>query len=210
MEHIHPIQPIAAIILIAVFLYMRRQKKLAAEAPAKAAKAAAEARAARPAKQEQPPEVVYMNLRQRAFNTSPDSLGPSADIKAHEAYGLLMEMGISNSVITLACFADGEAGLYYQTGGGMIGGGAHENVRRVAREFLGLAHDALPSMSPATDQALPEAGRVRFYALTPEGLLMAEMDREDLGESPGAFSTLFYKGQEVVNQMRQVQQQRAG
>jgi len=207
MEHMHPIQGIGVVFLAVVLWYIRREK-MAAKGPAKGSPGA-QPRVERPAKPVEPPEVVYANLRRRAFETSPQSLGQAGDVGENEAYGLIMEMAIADSVLTLACFADGDAGLYYKSGGGMKGGGAHENVRRAAKEFLVLAQKALPRMTRAMDTPLPEPGQVRFYALTPKGILTTEVDRESLSESQSPFASLFYSGQEVVTQMRQVQAQKA-
>lgn len=210
MEHIHPIQPIAAIILILAFLYIRKKKK-AGQGSAPGSKAAqARSGIERPVKKAESPEVVYANLRKKAFLTSPQNLGPAGDVKEDEAYGVIMEMGISDSVLTLACFADGDAGLYYQSGGGMKGGGAHENVRKAAKDFVALAQKAIPRMTKASggDQPLPGSGKVCFYALTPKGVLTTQVDREAMGESH-PLVPLFYAGQEVVAQMRQVQAQKA-
>jgi hypothetical protein len=213
---------IGVIILAVAFWYVRKQKAAAkgpaakgpaAKGPAKGAPISpgAQPRAERPVKPVDPPQVVHANLRKRAFEVSPESLGSAGQVHEDEAYGVIMEMGISDSVLTLACFADGDAGLYYQSGGGMKGGGAHENVRKAAKAFLALAQQALPRMSPAAGQpALPAAGKVCFHALTPKGVLTAEVDREALGEAEGPFTSLFYSGQEVVAQMRQVQAQKTG
>lgn len=197
---------VIVIALIAVFWYIRK-KKIAAKGPAKNGPGA-QPRAERPVKPVEPPEVVYANLRKRAFETSPQSLGQAGDVRDDEAYGLVMEMGIGDTVLTLACFADGDAGLYYRSGGGMKGGGAHENVRKASKEFVALAQKALPQMTRAMDTPLPEAGKVHFYALTPKGLLTSAVDRESLSEQ-STFAPLFYSGQEVVAQMRQVQAQKA-
>jgi hypothetical protein len=207
MQHIHPLQPIAVIVLIVVFIIYRR--KTAAQNPsAKAPVAVSEVRK-RPEKLEQPPEVVYAKLRQEALSMTPESLGQAGQVHNDEAYGVAMEMGMGTSVVTLACFADGDARLYYKTGGGMIGGGGHERVRKAAKEFVLLAQKALPGMAPTTDFPLPETDRVRFYALTPGGAYTVETDRQDLGEASSELSALFYSGQEVVTEMRQVQEQRA-
>lgn len=211
MEYIlDPFRLIPLILLAVAYWYIRKKKK-EAQGPAakKGTPGAPRPAVQRPVKPAEPPEVVYANLRKRAFETSPQSLGQAGDVREDEAYGVVMEMGIGDSVLTLACFADGEAGLYYQSGGGMKGGGAHENVRKAAKEFVALAQKALPRMTPATSQPLPEPGQVCFYALTPKGLLTAAVNREALGESQGPFTTLFYSGQEVVAQMRQVQAQKA-
>lgn len=211
MEHIlDPFRLTILAILAVAFWYIRKKKKEAQGPVKKSGPGAPRPAVERPAKPVDPPEVVYANLRKRAFDTAPQSLGSAGDVGEYEAYGVVMEMGIGETVLTLACFADGDAGLYYKSGGGMKGGGAHENVRRAAKQFVALAQKAIPRMSPTTSQPpLPEPGQVRFCALTPKGLLTAEVDRESLGESQDPFASLFYSGQEVVAQMRQVQAQKA-
>lgn len=208
MRNIHPIQPIAVIVLIGVLLYFRWRKKQQAEAgqtqPLETAPRPRPA-VAKPAKPEEPPEVVYDRLRRQALATSVVSVGISG-IKEDQPYGFLMEMGMTDSVITLACFADGDAGLYYQSGGGMIGGASHENVREAAKKFLAQGEQVLSKMRPTTEHPLPKEGKVRFYALTLKGILTVEVERESLEES--GFSPLFTSGQEVVAQMRKVQEQR--
>lgn len=202
MRHIHPIQPILVILLVAVLWYMRKKKN-----PGEAGKGGpGEPRAAvtRP-KEEKTPEQVYMSLRQKALQRGTGSLG--LELQENQPYGLVMEMEMSGSVVTLACFADGDAGVYYKTGGGMKGGIGHETVRNAAREAVDLAAGVLPRMIETTNFPLPGPDRVRFYVLTPQGVLTTETSRQALAEQ-SALSPLFYAGQEVVSQMRMVQEQR--
>ena len=200
---------IIVVALVAVVWYIRKKKK-EAQGPKVSGPGAPRPAVERPVRPVEPPEVVYANLRKKALETLPQSLGSAGDVREDEAYGLVMEMGMADTVLTLACFADGDAGLYYQSGGGIKGGGAHEKVRKAAKDFVALAQKALPQMAPATATPLPEAGTVQFYALTPKGLLSAAVERESLGEPQSPFAPLFVSGQEVVSQMRQVQAQKAG
>src|SRR5262245_25828757 len=134
MRHIHPIQVILLLVCIVAWIYYRKQtaparaakKKAALPDPDKAIRDAVE----KVIKQE-PPEVAFANLRKEAFLTAPDSL--PAGTGEGQPYGAVMEMGISESVVTLACFADGDAKIFYQSGGGMIGGIAHETTRNAAK-----------------------------------------------------------------------------
>jgi hypothetical protein len=110
--HINPYMFIATVILIAVFWYMRRRK--AQEAGGGPRTADPQPVAPRVVKPKDPPEVVYMNLRKRILETSRDSLGlpvDPADANPTGPYGLVMEMGISDSAVMLACFANGDAGV---------------------------------------------------------------------------------------------------
>jgi hypothetical protein len=92
----------------------------------------------------------------------------------------------------------------------MKGGGSHENVRRAARQFIALSHKALPRMTKTDSHPLPEPEKVRFYVLTQKGIFTTEANRQALGGSENELSALFYSGQDVVGQMRQVQEEKAG
>ena len=193
--HIYPWEVILVIICAAAYFYLRRQKsQQAAAAVAKRAK--------------ETPAEAFMRLRQEALETPIASLGLPGEIKPNEPFGILMEMGVPSSVVTLACFANGDARLYYKTGGGMVGGISHEKVRKAAQVFTGLARKAMARMSRVTNFPVPREDRVRFYVLTPRGVFSTETDREALGEPGNELAPLFYSGQEVVTEMRQVQEAR--
>jgi hypothetical protein len=204
--HVNPYLFIATVILIAVFWYMRRKK--AQEAGGGPKTADPEPGVQRVAKVKDPPEVVYMNTRRTILETSRESLGLPSESRLTEPHGLVMEMGVSSSAVMLACFANGDAGVYYQTGGGMKGGLAHESVRKASKDLIALAEKALPKTARFTGQPTPGPGRVRFYVLTPRGPVTAETDREALADPGNPLGPLFYSGQEVVSQMREVQEQR--
>lgn len=211
MRYITPTKVILVLILAAVLWYMKKKNAPAAKpAPGGEPRAAVTQGVQRVARSSRTPEDVYLGLRDAALRKAPEQLFLPDGLKAGEPYGAVMEMAIPNDVITLACFADGEAGLYYKTGGGMKGGGAHENVRRAARQFIDLSHKALPRMIQTDAHPLPEPEKVRFYVLTPKGTYTTESSRQALGGVENDLSALFYGGQEVVAQMRQVQEQKAG
>jgi hypothetical protein len=211
---VNPVILFLTLILIGVYVYMQWRKKQRAAAPPPPPKVDKDAAVREAvdrltaARADDPPEVVYMNFREQALETSPGRFVASGAVAGDQPFGALMELGIPNSVVTLVCFADGDASLYYKTGGGMRGGIGHENVRKAAKEFVSLARLALPKMIRSNAQPLPDPDRVRFYLLTPQGIFTTETDRESLSETEGALSDLFYAGQEVVTQMRQVQEQR--
>lgn len=197
MYHIYPWEVVVMAILVGALIYFKRQQR-AAQAPKTGAGG----------RRTQTPEEAYMDLRRQAIETDPKRLALTSELKPTDAYGALMEMGISSSVVTLACFADGDARVLYKAGGGMIGGISHENVRKVSREFIALAQRALAGMTKTTDHPLPGPDKLRFYVLTPRGVFTTETDRRILGRAESELSALYYSGQEVVAQMRQVEEQR--
>lgn len=204
-----PTETVALIGLTAAFIYFRWKQKQK-EGPKKPAFGVGPVQAAPPKpKPSKPPEEVYAGLRKEALDTTPMNVGMAGQIQDDEPYGMLMEMTIANSVVTLACFGSGDASVFYQTGGGMVGGVSHEPVRKAAKEFVAQAKPVLPRMKKTNEYPLPGPDSVRFYALTPKGVFTTETSRQSLsGESQNALSALFYSGQEVVSQMRQVQEDR--
>ena len=204
-----PLETTALIGLTAAFIYFRwRQKR--AEGPKKPAFGVGPIQSTPPKpKPAKPPEEVFAGLRKEALETSPMNVGMAGQIQDDEPYGMLMEMTIANSVVTLACFGSGDASVFYQTGGGMVGGISHEPVRKAAKEFVAQAGKVLPRMKKTNEYPLPSPDSVRFYAMTPRGVFTTEASRQSLsGEPQNALAALFYSGQEVVSQMRQVQEDR--
>jgi hypothetical protein len=201
--YIYPWEIVLVVILAAVMIYYRRQQAGPKEKTVAGAKGAKKVKGAK-----ETPEGAYMRLRLEALGTVAARLVLPADFKPTDPYGVMMEMGIPNSVVTLVCFADGDARLYYKTGGGMVGGISHETVRKAAQDFTAMSRKVLGRMTKATEFPVPASDRVRFYVLTQRGVFTTETDRQALGENPTDLSTLFYSGQEVVSQMRQVQEER--
>ncbi|HEX4961281.1 MAG TPA: hypothetical protein VF173_10620 [Thermoanaerobaculia bacterium] len=201
--HIYPWEVVSIIALVVALVYFRRMQN-----PKPATRDPVTGRKVEAKKAARTPEEEYMDLRQQALTTDPKRLVLPGELKPDDVYGVLMEMGISSSVVTLASFADGDAAFYYKTGGGMKGGVSHENVRAASKDLVARAQKALPRMIKTTTYPLPGDDRVRFYVLTPRGVFTTETSRQALGERQSELAALFASGQEVVAQMRQVEEQR--
>jgi hypothetical protein len=209
MPSIHPIQPILVAVLAGILWYMKRKPADRSASGSRGKKPAAptptQSPAQKAAKAKEKAEQAYLKLRQQALQTKREGLGLPPPQGDDEIYGLLMEMEIADSVVTLVCFANGEASLCYQSGGGMVGEPSHEEVHRAAKEWVALGQRALPRMVPSTSQPLPGPDKIRFYALTSNAILATETDRAAIGQPGNDLSALFYSGQEVVSQMREAQ-----
>jgi hypothetical protein len=204
--HIYPWQIVAIVAAVAALIYFRRRER--GQKTSFSLASLLSAATPKPTKPAAKPPETYMDLRRQALETDPRRLGLPGKLDPNVPYGVLMEMGMPSSVVTLACFADGDARLYYQSGGGMIGGIGHENVRKASRDLVARTRRLLPRMTRTTSHPLPGLDRVQFLALTPRGVFLVETSRETLGETKSELSALFYSGQEVVAQMREVQAQK--
>jgi hypothetical protein len=74
------------------------------------------------------------------------------------------------AIATVVAFSDGSASAYFSSGGGLLGGQAHESIRRAARQAVAVAAEFQPHMQLTTDFPLPPPGIVVFYLLTASGV----------------------------------------
>jgi len=124
-------------------------------------------------------------------------------------FGILMEMGRPTATMSLVCFLTGDCSLYFSTGGGMIGGVGHQSVRTAASGFVRASTASLAAMDKTTDYPRPAADFVRFYLLTNQGVLTAECSEEDLGRQKVVLSPLYFAGQNVITQLRLLQEKQS-
>jgi len=156
----------------------------------------------KPASSPEAPEGIFLDLRSRALDLDPGSVGIEPSDVHPNVWGALMEMGLPEGVATLVSLADGTTSVYTSTGGGIIGGGEHESVARESHAFLVCVEEHLGDLQ-ATEPDLPSPGRVHLHALTFTGRLGAVASEEDLGGGAHPLSPVFYAGHEVITALRQ-------
>jgi hypothetical protein len=156
------------------------------------------------------PAAIYTTLRNRILSLNPSEVGIQPSEAAPNVWGVLMEIGLEEAVVTLATLVDGTTSLYYSTGGGMLGSGSYAPVAQAARGLIMEAEGRFWEMAPVEAYPLPEAGRVRFYALTYQGHYTAEASEKELGEGQHALSALFYLAHRVIGTLRQLSERQQG
>ena len=140
---------------------------------------------------------TYKHLRAQALQL----IAAQAGI-ADPTFGVLMETGYPEAVVSLLALADGTASLYFSNGGGIIGSGQREGPAVAARSLVGFAAHNLGYLVEAVDYPLPQPGRTRFYVLTSNGVLTADAPEHDFGENRHVLSPLFYAAQELMTEIR--------
>ena len=153
-------------------------------------------------KPKESPEEVARGLRIRALTYPATELGLSPSTDRPNVFGILMETGYPEAVVSLVTFAEGSVSLYFSSGGGIIGAGEHEAVRATLGPYFKLAEKHLGAFSPANETPLPDQGRVRFYLRTFKGTLAVEGDEQDLGNMRHELSPLFHAGHAVIAALR--------
>lgn len=73
-------------------------------------------------------------------------------------WGVIMETGYSEALVSLVVFAEGTTSIYFGNGGGAIGAGEHQPVRAAGRKLLIQAAEHLSQLLPVASPVLPRVG----------------------------------------------------
>ncbi len=104
---------------------------------------------------------------------------------------------------SLVAFDDGSTSLYMIPGGGIIGAGGHESVRRAAAAFRDEGAKMLGQFHAVTEYPLPAKGYSTFYIVTDSLTLSSGALREsDLNSPSHPLATLGRLGQKVITEVR--------
>ena len=144
---------------------------------------------------------LYLELREKALKSVRSDTGEH-DHAQYPVFGVLMDIHVENGSATVVSFADGTASIYVSSGGGIIGGGEDQTVREQAQRFVKATGLIVQALKPVTKYPLPPAGRVRFYALTDEGVVAGEANEDALEERKSPAWPLYSLGHSVITQIR--------
>jgi hypothetical protein len=149
---------------------------------------------------------VYRGLREQVFSLKPADLGLKPT--AGSVWGVIMETGYPEAVVTLVALGDGTVSLYFSNGGGIIGLGTHEGPGKAARDLLSAAPKYIDKCTRTKLHPLPGKGTTRFHLLGFDGVFTTEAQEEDFGYNRQALSPLFHKAHEVIGEARKVDEAR--
>lgn len=149
-------------------------------------------------------DYTYASMRKLAFTFKPEDM----DIKLgndYQVYGAVVDMGIdSENTATMICFIDGTTSLYFSKGGGIIGAGQHESVKKAVLTFLENCYQALPVTRHIDSiDDLPEENHHTFYLFTKAGIFSIDINLADILKCK-EYKLLFSQSQIVLNEIRKV------
>jgi hypothetical protein len=150
------------------------------------------------------PAEIYIDLRTRALSITRAELGELPDRPA--VLGVVMDTRYPEAVMTLVSLADGTTSLYFSNGGGMIGGGQHPRVASATQRLVEVASRSLDLLSAASDFTLPPPGVTQLIAVTPTGNVSGAAREQKLGAREHELSELFYAAQDVITELRLVEE----
>lgn len=122
-------------------------------------------------------------------------------------WAVMMETGYPEGTVTLVALLDGNASLYFENGGGIIGGITYEKVRSAAASMTTTAESFIPHCKRTDDFPLPKVSETIFYIKTNEGIFTSSATEEDYGENRHPLSPLFHAGHKVIRELRVAENQ---
>ena len=152
------------------------------------------------------PTQISEELRAMVLNLNPSEIGLSKENFPHPIFAVVMETGFPEGSFTLSAIADGTTSLYFSNGGGIIGGGEHENVREATGYLLSGAQNYYKEGKKVTSYPLPEPGKVVFYFVSFDGVYSYSALEDDLGNERDKLSNLFFAAHNVITELRSIEE----
>ena len=152
------------------------------------------------------PGEMVEKLRSMVLHLNPKDIGLTKENFSRPVFAVMMETGSEDGFFTLSAIADGSTSLYFSHGGGIIGGGEHESVRKASRYLLSVAQPIYEKAQKVTAFPKPDAGEVIFYFITFHGVRSYMAVEDDLGNKKDVWSHLFFAAHKVIAKLRQVQE----
>ncbi len=147
-------------------------------------------------------ENAFDGLRSMAFSATPEQLKLSLSNDKTIVYGIIMDWGMSGATATIVSYQTGDASLYLSSGGGVIGGGQHENVSSKAKQFVGLGQSFLDKATKTEKTTLPETDIIKFYFLTNKGIYVGQEQMKNFENNTSTWLPLFEEANLLLTELR--------
>ncbi|OYX84867.1 MAG: hypothetical protein B7Y83_06660 [Flavobacteriales bacterium 32-34-25] len=147
-------------------------------------------------------ENAYEELRNMAFKVTPEQLALSLSTDKTIVYGVVMDWEMGGATATTVAYQTGDASLYLSSGGGVIGGGKHQNVNSASKQFISLAQTFLDKTAKAEKTSLPTINEIKFYFLTNKGVYVGQEQMKNFENNSSLWLKLFEEGNNVLSELR--------
>ena len=147
-------------------------------------------------------ENAFEGLRTMALSATPEQLQLSLPTDKTVVYGVIMDWGMDGATATIVSYQTGDASMYLSSGGGVIGGGQHQNVNSAAKQFVNLAQTYLDKATKTETTDLPSTDQVKFYLLTNKGKFVGQDNMKSFENNSSEWLKLFEEGNKVLTELR--------
>lgn len=146
----------------------------------------------------------YEDLRNMAFGATQEQIGVNIPAAETKIYGVIMDWDVGEGTATLVAFLSGDASLYLSSGGGVIGGSGHDNVKKAAAAFINKAEKYLSKTVKTVNTPLPGKDGVNFYFLTNKGKFVGQEEVKNFDNNSSPWLDLFEEGNKLITEIRMV------
>lgn len=144
----------------------------------------------------------YEGLRNMAFGATQEQIGVNIPSNETKIYGVIMDWDLDEGIATIVAFQSGDASVYLSSGGGVIGGFGHDNVKTAAIRFVNEAQKYLGNTTPTDTTPLPGKDMVNFYFLTNKGKYVAQETMSNFENSTSKWLELFNEANKLMSEVR--------
>lgn len=145
---------------------------------------------------------AFADLRKQALAATPGMLNLSLPDDKTIVYGIVMDWDMGNVVASTVSYATGDASMYLSSGGGVIGGGQHEDISKASKKFTAMAQNLIGMAARTSETPLPGPNEIRFYFLTTDGLYVGKERMENFRNNSSPWLGLFAQGNNVLAELR--------
>jgi len=146
----------------------------------------------------------YLDLRNLALGATMEQIGVQFPSDQTKIYGVIMDWDVGEGTATLVAFLSGDASLYLSSGGGVIGGSGHDNVKKAAAVFIKKAGEYLSKTTKTDSTPLPSKDGVKFYFLTNKGKFVGQEEVKNFDNNSSPWLDLFEEGNKLITEIRMV------
>jgi hypothetical protein len=144
----------------------------------------------------------YMDMRKMALTVTAEQLGFQIPEDSIKVYGIITDLDMNGGTATVVTYLTGDASIYLSSGGGFIGAGQHESVKKVTKEFVDNGHLISFKGKQYENTDLPTNGNANFYFLSNARNTKITESIAKMKSGESEFSKLFADLYNVMTEIR--------
>jgi hypothetical protein len=115
-----------------------------------------------------------------------------------------MDWDTGGGIATLVTLKSGDTSLYLDSGGGIIGGFAHDSVKKVASRLLEQGQRDIQISTRIVGIPSPLEGTVRFFFLTTAGTWAGQDSASNVENGSSPWTKCFARANDVITELRKI------
>ena len=148
----------------------------------------------------------YLQTRNSALHITPAQL-KGVKVKSDEVYGIVIDVPMGPEImVTMVCFLNGAANLYFNTGGEYTGASMrYKSVVQAARNLVVNATPLKAKAKRTSSFPLPVGSTHFVYLLTKRGVYKTEITPGQFTEDDNEKRVVYYLYQQMMGALRMAQ-----